>query len=351
MKFTLSIVLVCFLGSFQVFAQKANNGTFAISKVAVSPLSASLGGSQIASFAGDVNQLVVNPALLDSSVSQQLSLGYLNYLADINQATVSYAQIIDSVGLVSGYFRYFDYGVFTERDEVGNQLGQFKIADYEVGFSFTRPYSDRISYGVTLKQYFSGSYQYFAYGVAADAGAYYHSQDNGFTAGLTLDDIGAKLVDYADDGISAMSPSLNVGITKKFSKAPLRFGFQYNNLQKWDLAENDADRVSILETDPLTGEVSRKKLTLDNLARHLCVSATILPTDNFNLMIGYNFRRRLELSIGERAGMVGFSFGAMVKIKRFTIQYGLSSYHLNGTSNQIALTTNINQWYRKTTVK
>ena len=154
------------------------SGIFAVSKIAVSPVSAALGGSQIATYAGDVNQLTVNPALLDSSLDESVSLGYLNYLTDINQASVAYSRMIDSVGFVSGYLRYMDYGVFTETDEIGNEIGSYKSSDYEVGLSFTKAYSSHLSYGVTLKQIYSGFYNYSGYGVALDFGGYYYS-DNG----------------------------------------------------------------------------------------------------------------------------------------------------------------------------
>jgi len=36
-----------------------------------------------------------------------------------------------------------------------------------------------------------------------------------------------------------------------------------------------------------------------------------------------------------------------VKVKRFGIQYCITSYHLSGTSNHFGITTNLNEWYSK----
>lgn len=339
-------LVVILLFPLSLFAQRTANGTFAVSRIAIAPLSSALAGSQIASYADDVNQLAVNPGFYDEEVHQDVSLGYLNYLAGINQASLAYAHVWDSVGIVSGYLRYFDYGTFQETNESGAELGEFKAADYELGINFSRPYGDRLSYGATFKQYFSSMYQYFAYGVALDLGAYYHS-DGGFAAGLVVDDIGWKMVDYTGASNELLPVSVNIAVAKSFDKAPLRFGLQYNHLEQWDLGASDANALNDLRIDPLTGEEERRVFTADNLARHLALSVAFTPSDAFNLMVGYDFRKRLELAISERPGLVGFSLGARVHIKRFGLQYAITSYHLGGASNHLAITTNLEEWRTK----
>ncbi len=332
-----------------LLSAQPGRSAFSFTQVPVSPIQAALGGTQVAAFRGDIAQTTVNPAFMDSTLHGSLSLSYLNYLTTINQASLAYGHQFDSLGFGSAYLRYFDYGTFQEIDETGIELGQFKAVDYELGVSFARPYKYGISYGATFKQVFSNMYNYFAYGAAIDLGAFYRSKDGNLTLGLTADDIGVKLVDYTSDGHELFPWSINVAIAKKFDKAPLLFALQYSDLQKWDLAAADQDALDDVNMDPLTGERERSVLTFDNFARHLNGSVVFMPSDKFNLMIGYNFRRRLELAIAERPAMVGFSFGAMVKVKRFGIQYTLSSYHLGGTSNHFAITTNLNEWYTKRT--
>ena len=48
--------------------------------------------------------------------------------------------------------------------------------------------------------------------------------------------------------------------------------------------------------------------------------------------------------------MVGFSLGTQIKIKRFQLQYALVSYNINGASNHLALSTNLNNWYKRSSV-
>lgn len=338
-------LLFGFLHSSFVFAQQAGED-FGFKTIPVSVSSAAMGGDQIASYSNDVNQLSANPALFDSTLHQAVSITYLNYLTDVNQSSLSYAHLLDSIGLVSGYFRYLDYGTFTETDEFGNELGKFKSAEYELGLSFTKQYSDRIYYGITLKQFYSNLYKNFAFGAALDGGVYY-IDSRGLTMGVTLNNVGAKLVDYNSNGINTFRPSLNFSVAKKFSKAPLRLGLQYNNLETWDLASTDLDASNFTTTDALTGETNRRKFTADNFARHLAFSVAFVPSEKFNLMAGFNFRRRLELAAVQRPGLIGFSLGAQIKIKRFQLQYAVSGYNINGASNHLALSTNLNEWYKK----
>ena len=319
---------------------------FAFGEIPTSVSSAALGGSQISSNSGDVNQLSINPAFLDSTLDKSVSLAYLDYLTDIKQTTLSYAQMWKGKGLASGYFRYLDYGTFIETDEFGTELKEFKVSEYEFGLTLTRSYSKRLSYGVTLKNYFSGLYNSFSYGFALNLGGYYQG-NQGFTAGVTIDDLGLKVIDANGDGVGILPATVNVGISKKFNKAPIRFGVQFNHLEHWDLASLDADGRSKVEIDALTGDSKRKVVTLDNLARHMTFSVAVEPSEKFAIMSGFNVRRRLELAASQRPALVGFSLGVQFKIKRFNFQYAVSSYHINSASNHLALTTNLNQWYTK----
>jgi hypothetical protein len=328
---------------------QTGTGNFSFTQIPVSPLSAAMGGFQVAGFRGDVAQITDNPAFIDSAMHQSVSLSYLNYLSTINQASLAYAHRFDSLGFGSVYLRYLDYGTFQEYDETGVGLGEFTAVDYELGLSFARNYAKGFTYGATLKQVFSNMYRYFAYGVAVDLGGYYTSPSKNLSIGLTVDDVGMKLVDYTSGSNEWFPWSVNLGVTKKFAEAPLVFGFQYSDIQQWDLAQVDQNAIDDVVVDELTAEVTRPVVTLDNFARHLSANVMFVPSEKFNLFLGYNFRRRLELSIAERPALVGFSFGAQIKIKRFGIQYGITNYHLNGTSNHIGITTNLNAWYSRKT--
>ena len=340
-SFLLSLIPLVFFG-------QSGSSNFTFCNISNSPLITAQGGSAVASGISDVFQPASNPAFADSSIDNNIQFSYLNYLTNINQTSLGYAKVIDSIGIVSGYFRYIDYGAFQETNEVGEELGEFRSSEYEMGVNISRDYKGNLFCGATIKNLFSSFYQNFAYGVAADVGAYYQS-NNGLRIGATIDDLGLRLIDFNNQGSSLMRPSINFGISKKFAKAPLTFGIQYNNLETWDLASNDIDQSDNIMVDQLTGETKRRTVTFDNFARHLSLSAIISPSEKFAIVGGFNFRRRLELAAAQRPALVGFSFGLQAKVKRFTIQYGVASYQLNGTINHLALATNLNEWYKKRT--
>lgn len=338
-------LLICLLLP-SLLQGQSESKNFSFSRVPVSPLSTAQGVNHVANGVNDVMQPFSNAAFSDSTVSDNVHFAYLNYLSDVNQTSLGYAKMIDSVGLISGYFRFLDYGTFQETDEIGNELGEFKAAEYEVGFSFSKEYRQGFYYGGTFKQMFSSFYDNNAYGIAADLGGYYQGV-NGLQLGITIDDIGYRVFEFNKGNGGIMNPTANIGMSKKFAKAPIILGIQYSNIETWDLAETDLDQADNLIVDQLTGESKRKTLTFDNLARHLSLNAIIVPTDKFNLIAGFDFRRRLELAVDQRPALVGFSFGVQAKIKKFNLQYGVSSYHLNGAINHLALSTNLNEWHLK----
>jgi len=339
------ILLILLFSPILLLAQSSSKN-FSFSEISVSPLTTAQGVNHTASGVTDVLQTFANPAFSDSTVDNNLHFAYLNYLTDINQTSLAYAKMVDSFGLVSGYFRYLDYGTFQETDEVGNELGEFKTSEYEIGVSVSKNYRQNFYYGGTFKQMFSSFYSNSAYGLALDIGGYYQGE-NGLQLGITLDDIGFRVIEFNNGQAGLFRPSINIGASKKFSKAPIILGLQYNNIETWDLASSDIDQSDNLIVDQLTGVSKRRTLTFDNFARHLNLNAIIAPSDKFNLIVGFDFRRRLELAANQRPALVGFSFGIQAKIKKFNLQYGVSSYHLNGAINHLALSTNLNEWHLK----
>ncbi len=68
---------------------------------------------------------------------------------------------------------------------------------------------------------------------------------------------------------------------------------------------------------------------------------------NISLRAGYNYRRRQELKIDTKPGMVGFSWGIGVKISKFKISYGHPTYHMAGGGNYFSLSMNLDELSKK----
>lgn len=324
----------------------AQSNDFSFSSIPVSNAVSAIGGNQVAIQQRDVVELTANPAFIDSAYHRQAAINYLNYLADINQAGLAYAQLIDSAVLFNAYGRYLNFGTFTETDEVGNELGQFSIAGFEIGAGLSKSLSDRLSIGATWKHLIADQYLNTSIASAIDFGVRYELPA-GLAMGATLDDLGFIYLNAGKIDLIGFSPSLNFGLSKKFSKAPLMLALQYNRLNEWDLAKYDLDEQGNVNVDPFTGEQTRRIITFNNLARHLILSAVFAPSEKFRIMGGFNVRRRLELAAPQRPALVGFSLGTQIRVRRFTLMYTIASYHLNGASNYLGIATNLNDWNAK----
>jgi len=81
--------------------------------------------------------------------------------------------------------------------------------------------------------------------------------------------------------------------------------------------------------------------------RRLIFGTELLLSDNFQLRFGYNHLLRKELKQEATSGGAGFSFGLMLKVKRFEFSYARALYHSAGGSNTIQLTTNLSGIVKK----
>jgi len=100
----------------------------------------------------------------------------------------------------------------------------------------------------------------------------------------------------------------------------------------------------------LTGETveeSKFDVFTDRFMRHITLGSEVLIGKNLVCSFGYNYRRRQEMKIDTKPGMVGFSFGASVRISKFRISYGRSVTHMAGGSNHFSLTLDLEEFYKK----
>lgn len=75
----------------------------------------------------------------------------------------------------------------------------------------------------------------------------------------------------------------------------------------------------------------------DNFLRHITVGTEIVLTKNFNLRIAYNYRRQREMTLPDRRGANGLSFGFSFRVKRFGFSYSFSKMAFPGNSSIIGI--------------
>ena len=145
---------------------------------------------------------------------------------------------------------------------------------------------------------------------------------------------------------------VQLGISKKLKHVPLRLSINLNHLQNWNIAYNDSTYLTNTNNQLSSEQKAERNKTsiVGEALRHITLGAEIMPSKSVNLRFGFNFKRRSELALADRSGLVGFSWGLGFRIKKFHISYGSARYHLAGSSNHFTITTNISEYYKNSGV-
>ena len=337
LKYYLAI-LFCF-GILTSGAQVGGENTYEFLELTNSARIAALGGSQTAILdTTDLNLPYNNPALLHKSMEKKVLVNYVNYLSDINYGYASYAKSFDSIGNFAIGMHYINYGDFQEATETGELTGnQFKAAEYALSIIYSNQYK-RLKYGATLKPILVSFETYQSFGLAADLGVSFASKDNYTNVAVVAQNIGGQITTYYDGAERESIPfNVQAGFSQKLMHAPIAFFINMHHINHWDLTYTETESGDLIDDIYQREEGFGKQLM-----RHLIWGVEIYPSPNFILRAGYNYQRRQELKYEEKLSAVGLSFGFGVKIKRFTLDYGIAQYHLAGSSGLFSLAINLN---------
>lgn len=341
-SFLVSMLVVSHFG----YSQTGGTSTYQALNFVSSARISAVGGNLISVKDNDLSLGMYNPALLNKSMHNSIASGYVNYFSDINFGFVSYARHYDSIATFSASLSYLNYGKFLETTESGEIINEFSVKDYIFALSASRAIDTNFSVGASLKFLYSNYWLYSSSGIALDFGATYSRPDIGFTVSAIAKNLGYMLKSYTKSNHEKLPFEVQVAVSQKLKHAPFRFSFAAENLQKWDISYIDPTIQP--QIDPATGdEIPVPEPGFFNkMARHLVIG-TELVTKNFVVGAGFNYKRRIELSYSDKRGMVGFSVGAGVRIKKIQVNYALTSYHLAGKSNHITIGFNLDQFKGK----
>ena len=332
MKSFLALFSLCFLLVGDCEAQLGGSSVNTVFDVPSSARISALGGNQIAVMDNDLNLGVFNPALLNPSMADQVTLSYLDWFSDINMGLASYAKHFDSLKTTfAATVQFVDYGSFQRTDPTGLELGTFSAGDYVVSIGAAQQFDSIFSIGASIKYMYSAYDSYSASGVAVDIGGVYAHKNGLFTIAAMLRNVGFQVNGFTEEK-EDLPFNVQLGTTYKLKHAPFRLGLILENLQKWDLTFEDPN--ASVQIDPTTGQIIREEFTTaDKLLRHVIINNEVILSENFMLRVGYNFRRRAELAFDNKPGGVGLSYGIGLRLKKFHLSYGRASYHLAGASN------------------
>jgi len=337
-----------FLGNL-LYAQIGGNGTFKFLGYTNSARVAALGGNLLAINDNDITLTQANPSLINPSMHQNLALSYVNNPGGINYGFVAYAHNFNKVGCFVASLQYINDGKFTAADASGNITGEFYASEYAFNIGWGRQLTPLFSIGANGKLIYSQLETYNSFGIAVDVSGTYTSKDQSFTASLVGRNIGTQLVPYLPGDYQPLPFELQIGMSQKLKHIPLRFSELLTNLQKWDLTYLDPSDPANT-ADPITGEVKTKSGAAkfaDGVMRHIVLGAELTIAKALSIRIGYNYQRRQELKLTSKAGLTGFTIGAGLRVKMFSLSYTRGAYTAAIARNYITLGINLQEFVKK----
>ena len=290
----------------------------------VSVHSAGLGGTAVSSPEQDLNLAFDNPALLSTEMHGWVTAGYMNYLSDINFGELAYTRRINPRSSWMGAVRYLDYGTLTAADIYGNTAGTLPAKEMAFTGGYAFLLSEHWRAGATANFIYSHYDEYTSLGLGVDLGVFYMNPEKLFWAGLTVKNLGAQLKSYGDTH-EALPWDIRLGCTKQLSHAPIRLSLTLWGFNSWAYDRYDTDAGQTVNDDSF----------FQTLAKHFLIGVDIVPGDHLVFNIGFNPRRRMELSTSQRNLLTGLSAGFAFKVKKMRFGASFAQYHSAGNSLQL----------------
>ncbi len=336
MKYKLLIIISIHICSITNAQTVGGNAVFSfINQPNTAQLSA-LGGINISTIGNDVGMSFHNPALLRSTMHQQVNTSFNSFLAGIKNYSVTTGFHLPEINTNIGVgVTYLNYGTITQTDAAGNIYGTFKPNDYVVQIMASKQYKDRFWLGTTVKFINSSYGQYTSNGLAVDIGVTYSDTTNGLQISLLAKNMGTQLKTFNNTNKKEELPfDIQFGITKRLAKAPIQLSLTAHHLQQLSINYNDSNFNAAEGNDNVDNTILYKALS------HLIIASQFFIGDKLELTAAYNFLRSIDLSAYSISnGLNGFTMGAGISLRKLHINYGSGFYQRN-VFHQISLTFN-----------
>jgi hypothetical protein len=322
-----------------ISAQRGGESLYGLLHLTQSARVTALGGSQAGLHDRNLSILQHNPAVLDSVHTRQVSLSYVNYMAGINYGFGGLAWHFEGLGTMALGFQHTAYGDFIAAEIDGTRTGYFNAGETVIQATYSRPLSTRWTAGLSLKPVFSRLEAYKSWGLAADAGLFYRSDDGLFNGGLVYRNFGRQFSSYSSAPTESLPGYIQLGISQKLAHAPFRV-----SLTAQDLFSGSLSYTLPESSESGTTIHQEEESGFDKVIKHFVLGLEFVPSDNFYVAGGFNPRRRSELKMNNKASTTGLSWGFGFRIAHFHFAYGSARYHLGGTSNHFSITTNLHSY-------
>jgi len=278
------------------------------------PRAAAVAGSFVANN-DDPNVVFYNPAGINTLSGTTISVSYLNYLMDINCASVVVSKEYENIGRFSAAVKYIDYGDFTKADADGNNLGSFGAGDVALMVGYGNKLEENFYYGANVKFIYSGIEDYSSTAIAFDLGLFYEMPDENWRFGFSVLNLGSQFSTYGNTK-EDLPLDMRLGFTKQLEKVPLKFFWSFNKL--CDKYDNLGERFS-----------------------NISAGAELRLGKSFKLRFGYDNEKRKEWKIGNTPGLAGFSLGVGFNVSNYVVDYAFSSMGSIGSLHRFGISTSL----------
>jgi len=332
----LALALLLITTLLPVRGQTGGDNTYEFLNLNQSAFASATGGITVSQGRGDLSLPYFNPALLDSSMDNDISLSFSSWFAGIKYGYAAYARNTENRGTFAAGVSFISYGSFTEADIAGNITGTFTAAEYAFNIIWSLQIDSSFTVGINLKPVLSHLERYFSAGICADMGAAYHNERLLLDAGIVIRNAGLQLKSYTGQGGEPLPFEIIAGATKRLAHAPFGFSLTLRHLEKPDMTY-----------DYITDDDISEAGLGENVLRHVVFGVEILPADAFWIGVGLDYQRRVEMMTAQRSGMAGFSAGFGVRTKAFELSFGHDAFHPAGGSNHLTVTLRPELMFKK----
>jgi len=334
-------VVVAVAATICQFVASADDGTTAYNFLDVTSSSRiyGLGGANITVVDDNVMTSDQNPALLGPEVGKQIGLSYMRNMGGTNYASARYGMGLGEHNAIAVGVKFFGYGNMTSTDITGQPTGTFSANDIAATVGYSHDIIGNWRGGISLKAVMSNYGEYSAFALATDLGVNYYNDEEDTSLSLTVQNLGGQIKRF-NESYDRLPLDVRLGFSRGLSAAPIRLSVTAWNLTKWHLPYTDVGDGST-STEPKI-----KDSFASNLFRHLIFAGEVIPTDNFYIGIGYNYKARTDMSTYSRSFFSGFSAGAGFNARGFSVGAALAQHHSGAMTFMVNLSLDFSELMR-----
>jgi hypothetical protein len=306
-----------------------------------------MGGLCVNTPGNDVSLVTANPALLSEKFHSHLSLNYNGFYAKSKFMSSNYAHYLPKYQTTIGIaVQYLNHGAFTMTDPIGNINGTTHANEYSIQASIGKAYKGNIRYGSTIKFANTQLSDKSASALLIDFGITSSDTNRNWYLGGIIKNAGLRLKNYIAGQNQPLPFDIQLGVLKKFNKAPFSIYVIGHHLYTWDIRyDNPADKVNNQLIFGDSTATKEKSYFADKLFRHVNVGVGLNIGKRIEFNVAYSHQRRAELGLSDKKGMAGFSMGLSLYFPKLVLQYTRSTYHLAGAQNEIGVNLKLDKLF------